>query len=276
MKRSSTLHDSNCIDAKEAKVLETSVVSNDCRADDLCDSNIKLSKPHTSNQQLLTALLMSAVISVMTPQGAFAATAGAASPLASAFVAYGHYLGMFGMVACLVTERILLEKAPYDITPQEEDQLSITDAVYGVFGLLVFGTGYSRAVGNFAKGFDYYSHEPVFWLKVAFVGVVGAASFFNTTIIVQRAVAKRNAESGDGPASDVVPMSEALAARMRQICNAQLTGIAFIPLTASLMARGVGYNDAIPWQVEAGLALLITLGLSYKYVKEALTFDQKV
>jgi hypothetical protein len=53
---------------------------------------------------------------------------------------------------------------------------------------------------------------------------------------------------------------------MIQICNAELTAIAFIPLTASFMARGVGYSNSIPWQAEAGATAAIFAGLSFKYI----------
>ena len=42
---------------------------------------------------------------------------------------------------------------------------------------------------------------------------------------------------------------EKLAARMQKIINGELLAIASIPLAASLMARGVAYQDTMPWQV---------------------------
>jgi putative membrane protein len=214
-KRASS-HDS-IIEVKKAKVPPVSEVpdSHDCPADDLCDNSGIPSTLHISYHKVANALLIAATIVGTAPREAIAATGGA-SPIASAFTAYGHYLGLLAVVACLVTERLLLEKAPSQMTPQEEDQLAIADILYGVFGLLVFGTGYSRAVGSMGKGFDFYSHVPFFWLKIALVGVLASASFFNTTIIIQRSVAKRNAslEVGEDPtaSASLEPMSEALAA----------------------------------------------------------------
>ena len=60
---------------------------------------------------------------------------------------------------------------------------------------------------------------------------------------------------------------------MVQICNARLLGLASIPLTATFMARGVLCTDAIPWQAEAGLALAVFLGTSFKYINEAVTWE---
>jgi hypothetical protein len=69
-------------------------------------------------------------------------------------------------------------------------------------------------------------------------------------------------------------MSEALAKRMIQICNAELVAIAIIPLTATFVARGVLYSESIPWQAEAGLAAAVFAGLSFKYLKEAFTWEE--
>ena len=77
--------------------------------------------------------------------------------------------------------------------------------------------------------------------------VTGAASFFPTTKIIQRAVAKRNDPS-------IAPMSPKLVKRMTSIINAELLAICSIPLAASLMARGVGYAEWLPWQAGGACA----------------------
>ena len=41
---------------------------------------------------------------------------------------------------------------------------------------------------QYGKGWEFYAHEPVFWVKLTLVAVAGAASFFPTTIIIQRSV----------------------------------------------------------------------------------------
>jgi len=40
------------------------------------------------------------------------------------------------------------------------------------------------------------------------------------------------------------------------------------------MSRGVGYMDWLPWQAGAAPVALTVLGLSFKYVKEALEWDE--
>merc|ERR1712071_697600 len=151
-----------------------------------------------------------------------------------------------------------------NMSEEDEDFLALADIVYGGFGALLVYTGYLRATA-FEKGWEFYSHEPIFWLKITLVAIYSAVSFFNTTKIIQRSVARRN--------GDVEPMGEALAGRMKQICNAQLLMIGSIPITATLMARGVGYNNDFPWQIEAGLAFTVFAGFSFKYIKEAFEFE---
>lgn len=222
------------------------------------------SSPIVAREFDAKALLLSAS-ALGTPTIASAATAFTPNAVPAAFFAYGHYLSLLGIVACVVIERLTIKP---NMTAEEEDLVALADIGTGVWGALIAYTGYARVSAE--KGFAFYSHEPVFWLKICFVGIFGAASFFNTTKIIQRSVSRRQSD-GD----DFVPMDEALAARMIQICNAELVALATIPLTATFMARGVLYSDSIPWQVEAGLAALVFGGLSYKYITEAVTWEEK-
>eukprot|EP00629_Pelagomonadales_sp_RCC1024_P006578 CAMPEP_0119278860 /NCGR_PEP_ID=MMETSP1329-20130426/19823_1 /TAXON_ID=114041 /ORGANISM="Genus nov. species nov., Strain RCC1024" /LENGTH=237 /DNA_ID=CAMNT_0007279389 /DNA_START=65 /DNA_END=774 /DNA_ORIENTATION=+ len=173
-------------------------------------------------------------LSLATASPAAAAQAGS---VPSALFAYGHFLGLILVVGALTAERVLLKE---DMTPQEFDTLAAADITYGVAGTLILVTGYFR-VTQYAKGWDFYAHEPVFWFKMVLFAVVGAASFFPTIKIVQHAIAKKNAEdAGEEP---IVPLSPALVARMTSIVNAELLAVGSIPLAASLMARGVGYAE---------------------------------
>lgn len=193
------------------------------------------------------------------------AVAEASSRVPSALAAYGHYLGLLVIMGCLVTERLLIRE---DMSEESFDLVAIADGVYGIAGVLVTVTGYLR-VTQYAKGWEFYQHEPVFWLKMFLFCVTGAASFFPTTKIIQRAVAKRSDPT-------VAPMSPKLIARMTSIINAELLAIVSIPLTATLMARGVGYAEWLPWQAGAAPAALALGGLGYKYLKEALDWTEEV
>ena len=208
------------------------------------------------------ALLLSAPLVLLSAQPAAAATANA---IPSALAAYGHYLGLVLVCLCLATERLTVKE---NMTAEEEDRIAIADAIYGVAGLLVLYTGY-LPVTVYGKGWEFYSHEPIFWLKMTLVAVMGAASFFPTTKMIQRSIAKRNNNN-----VLVAPMSEKLASRMASIMNAELLAIATIPATAAFMARGVGYAEWLPWQAGAAPVALCLFGLGYKYVKEALDWQE--
>lgn len=218
---------------------------------------------HSNLQHSASLWLTGATSAMAIPTVASAATAGAPNAVPSALAAYGHYISIMGLIACTCYERFTIKP---NMSDDEENGIAIADSLLGVFGLLLVYTGYLR-MSQYEKGVDFYLHEPLFWLKVALIGVYGASSFFNTTKIIQRSVAKRT------DFGTFEPMNEKLSKRMIQICNAELTALFLIPLTATFMARGVGYSNDIPWQGEAGVSALIFAGLSFKYIKEAVTFE---
>eukprot|EP00913_Durusdinium_trenchii_P025053 g23517.t1 len=84
-------------------------------------------------------------------------------------------------------------------------------------------------------------HEPIFWLKMTLAAVAGASSFFVTTTLVKRYLARKE--------DSFAPLSEKLTQRLTSVINAQLLAVFSIPLAATLMARGVGYVEWLPWQV---------------------------
>jgi len=184
--------------------------------------------------------------------------------LPSALAAYGHYLGLILTTLCLATERLTIKPG---MSEEDEELLVKADAAYGLVGLLVAYTGYLR-VAFYGKGWEFYQHEPIFWLKMTLAAVVAASSFFPTITVIKRAVAKR--EEG----ATVAPMSEKLAARMTSVVNAEILALLTIPLAATTMARGIGYAPWLPWQAGAAPAALALGGLGYKYVKEALDWEE--
>lgn len=186
--------------------------------------------------------------------------------LPSALASYAHILALFVATAALTTERVLIKPG---MSEEDEDLLVKADITYGVSGALVVASGYLRVVGDFGKGAEFYSHSPIFWVKMLLAAVMGASSFFPTAQIIKRAVVKSKSESGERE-----PMSEALAKRMTSVVNAELLALSSIPLTASLMARGVGYTNDFPWQAGAAPAFLALFGLGYKYINEALTWEE--
>ena len=198
------------------------------------------------------------VIATLAAASAVAAPAFAADALPSAIAAYSHYLALMGIVGSLTTERLLLKE---DMDEASFDLLATADIVYGLSGLLILVSGYFRAT-QYAKGWEFYAHEPLFWVKMSLLAVVGSASYFPTIKIVQRAVAKQK--------GDVPPLSPPLVKRMTSIVNAELLGVLSIPFVATLMARGVFYVEGFPWFVGALPVVGCAGFFGYRYATEAL------
>lgn len=186
----------------------------------------------------------------------------------SALAAYGHYLGLVVMSMCLAAERLLVKP---NMSADDESKLVIADSLYGIFSVLVLVSGYFR-VTEYGKGWEFYQHEPIFWIKMLLLSVLGTSSLFPTIKIIQRAVQAKNAS--EGKAVPPSPLSEKLSSRMTKIINGELLAICTIPVTAALMSRGVGYAEWFPWQAGAAPVALTILGLSFKYVREALVWEE--
>jgi uncharacterized membrane protein len=128
--------------------------------------------PSTLNDSSdLKAFFLSSV-ALGTPTIASATTAFAPNAIPSAIAAYGHYLSLLGILACIMIERLTIKP---NMTEKEEDLVALADIGLGLWGVLIAYTGYLRATVT-EKGFDFYSHEPIFWLKICFVGIFGAGT----------------------------------------------------------------------------------------------------
>lgn len=199
---------------------------------------------------------------LLTTTGAFltvplpaAATAG---PLPSALVAYAHFLGILGVAGGLVSERFLIKRG---LTIEEEMKINNADGVYGLSAFSLLISGYFR-VTEYAKGWDFYKNEPLFWIKMASVAVLGGLSFYPAIIFFQRDQARQRGET-------LAPLSDPVVDRLTTIMNAEILALATIPLMATLMARGVFYVDNFPWAIGVVLYVLSLGGAGYKYGKEA-------
>lgn len=181
-----------------------------------------------------------------------------AGPIPSALFAWAHFVGLAGIAGGLVAERLIIRPG---ISFEEEKKLNVADGVYGLAALLIFVSGYFR-VTQFAKGWEYYQHEPIFWLKMSGAAVLGGLSLFPTIIFFRRDQARK-----DGKVLE--PLSDALVERITRLINAEILALLSIPLLASLMARGVGYMNEFPWPLGAALYVLALGGSGYKYGKEA-------
>jgi len=237
-------------------------------------------EPDTRHASPLLAALPAAAVAASTLLwSAPALAASDAGAVPSALVAYAHFVSLIVIGMSLVTERVVIKPE----MSEEDFELAVkADIAYGIAAVVLLAScdtrhclqhppqGYARTVA-YAKGWDFYSHEPVFWLKLTLFSVMGASSLFPTIKLTQRALAVRGASEGGA-----VPMlSPKLCKRLTSVINAELLAILAIPLTSTLMARGVCYAEWLPWQAGAAPVFLVSAGLTFKYVKEAVTWKEE-
>ena len=226
----------------------------------------KMPQPFASSAAALAVILGLIPIVALTimPDAALAASTGGApntAVLPNALVAYGHYFFLLVITILLTFERVTVKAG---MPPDTEKSLVIADASYGVTAALLFVTGYLRAT-EYGKGWDFYAHEPLFWLKLSSASLLAGLSLFPTITFVKRGSKIFKNEA-------VPPMSVKLAARMQSILNAELSAILTIPLLATLAARGVSNTESFPGQAGAACTALTLVGSSVLYVKQALTW----
>lgn len=189
---------------------------------------------------------------------------GSSNTLTRAVLAWAHYVGIIGIAGGLASERLLLQ---YNMPLEVENKINTADLVYGLSAFSMLASGVARAVNE--KGFGaYYAHEPIFWLKMVSVAVLGGLSFFPAIVFLRRDLARRE----DPGNVHLAPLSDAMIDRLTTIINAEILAVLSIPLMASLMARGVSYWDGFPTPVGAALYVAALGAAGYKYGKEA--FDK--
>ena len=146
----------------------------------------------------------------------------------SAVVAYIHYLGIILCFGALLFERLTLK---VDLNRNETISMIIADVVYGLAGVAILVTGILR-VKYFGQGGDFYTSNPVFWIKVSLYILVGLLSLYPTTTYILWSIPLSK--------NKLPKISENLVKRFKWIIMTELVGFATIPLFATLMARGVG------------------------------------
>ena len=150
---------------------------------------------------------------------------------ASALVAYTHYLGIILCFGALLFERILLK---IKLSKNEIISIIIADVIYGIAGLTILITGISR-VKYYGQGAEFYTNNPIFWVKVSLYIIVGLFSLYPTTTYILWAIPLSK--------NKLPVISENLIKRFKLIIMTELVGFAIIPFFATLMSRGIGLNQ---------------------------------
>ena len=146
----------------------------------------------------------------------------------SALVAYVHYHVIILCFGALIFERIILK---INLSKHENISIIIADVIYGVAGLAILVTGILR-VKYFGQGGDFYTSNPIFWVKVSLYIVIGLISLYPTTTYILWAIPLSK--------NKLPVISENLLRRFKLIIMTELVGFAVIPFFATLMSRGIG------------------------------------
>jgi putative membrane protein len=152
--------------------------------------------------------------------------------MASALIAYVHYIAMISIAVVLVAEHRVCMPG---MTGSRVPLLARLDLAYMGLALLALGSGAARVVW-FGKGAAFYLHNPVFYIKIALFLAVGLISIAPTLQFLRW---RHSLNSG---AANVIADYQVI--RVRRHILVELVLFALIPLMATLMARGIGIQTA--------------------------------
>lgn len=145
-----------------------------------------------------------------------------------ALLAIAHHLSVFSLVALLVVELVTM-RPPMAAT--EIRRFSRYDGFYGLAAIAVVVVGIAR-INLGAVPAEFYMHNAFFWLKMTALGIIAVLTIHPTV----RAGAWRKAVAADQ--AYAVPEDE--VRRVRRTLQLQLLILPIVPISAALMARGIG------------------------------------
>ena len=106
-----------------------------------------------------------------------------------------HHILVFGLVAMLMAERVMVSSAPIDVR-----RLARLDGGFGAVAGLILVVGAARVIWG-GKGWAFYESNPFFWAKVATFAIIGLVSIAPTRRFLAWAKAARS-DAGFQPAAD--------------------------------------------------------------------------
>lgn len=144
-----------------------------------------------------------------------------------ALLHFAHFLCIFLLASLLTGELLLFQQTLSAVTFR---RLRIVDRWYGIAAGLVIVTGLSLLFFDL-KGPAFYTHNPMFWTKMALFVIVALLSIVPTVAYVRWS---------DRPSADgTIVLQDAEFGRIRSFLWAQVCVFVFIPLCAALMANGL-------------------------------------
>lgn len=145
-----------------------------------------------------------------------------------ALLAYAHILAILTMVVFLASEAALCRVEWMNAAVVQ--RLRKIDLIYGLAAGAVFLTGLMRVFLG-AKGGEWYSAQPLLYLKLALFVAIGLLSIKPTLMFARWQ--RELAASGALPAADQVQ-------KVRKLVMLQAHILPLIPLAAVFLARGLG------------------------------------
>ena len=139
-----------------------------------------------------------------------------------------HHLAAFALTGLLVAEIVLLRSR---LDGDAIRRFGIVDALYGASAGVVVVVGIGRLLFG-AAPLDFYLGNAFFWIKMGSLATVAAISLLPTI----QGISWRRSLRAD--VAFVPPSAE--AARVRRALAVQLAVLPIIPISAALMARGIG------------------------------------
>ena len=120
----------------------------------------------------------------------------------------------------LLFARFSIKAAP---NKKEAISMVIADVFYGVAGIALLSTRIYRVI-KFGLGADFYTQNPIFWIKIILFALVGSLSLYPTITYILWAIqlSKENLPT----------VTNKLISRLKLIINIELIGFSIIPLFA--------------------------------------------
>jgi putative membrane protein len=137
---------------------------------------------------------------------------------------YIHFISIFTIVGCLVSEHLLLKK---EMTPRELDRIARIDLIYGIAAITLLIAGLTLWFGSIGKPSIVYTKNWIFHIKLTLFVTVGLLSIYPTVFFLKN--------RGDQEKVIILPKS------IFWLLRIEILLLFIIPLLAGLMSRGVGY-----------------------------------
>lgn len=139
-----------------------------------------------------------------------------------------HHICVFGLFVILTVEMVLVRPG---ISAEAVMRVVRVDLFYGILAGLALVAGGLRVVYG-AKGADFYTQNPVFWVKLGLFILIALLSLPPTRNYIRWRKALRNNPNA-------TPDTASIQAT-RKLLHIEIVLIFLLPILAAMMARGIG------------------------------------